>query len=219
MSFLGYLKNLTSRKYTPKVAKQHVAAMYQISGADASYSHSSGICALPVSYLENYLGTGSGYYKIEDSPGVYSCSGLESVPPSGAVAGPFPSPAECADAEIDKTTSVAVVRLHRPITTKNISYKNQRHGMLPEVYETVPGIYDYTDQNAVVLGSARTVQSPQFGAFESHGASFFAAGATEIIYTKTEHFADKAERIPQASYDGTPCEDVPTVNEYPRRSI
>jgi hypothetical protein len=219
MSFLGYLKNLTSRKYMPKVAKQHVAAMYQQSGADASYAHKSGLCALPISYVENYLATGAGYYKVQTAPGVYSCTYSASTPPVGSVAGPFASSGECADANVDTTTSISVVRLHRPVTSKRISYVNQRHGLLPEVYETTPGLYEYPDQSAVVMSSDRTMQSPQFGAFESHGAAFAATGETEIIYTKSEHFAEKTERIPQAGYDGTPCADVPTVNEYPRRNI
>jgi hypothetical protein len=176
MSLLNLLKNLTGRTYLPKVAAQHVAAPYEASGADASYSHTSGLICLPISYTESI-----------------SLS--------------------------QNDDSVAVIRLHKPATVKVVNYTNQRHGQLPEVYETVPGVYEYTQKGAVVLNSSRTVSSPQFGAFETHGASFGASGQTTMMFTTTEHFAEKSERIPQASYDATPCADVPEIKDYPRRAL
>jgi hypothetical protein len=177
MSLLDLLKNLTGRTYLPKVAAQHVAAPYQASGADASYSHNSGYICLPISYTETL-----------------SLSGGDN-------------------------TSVAVIRLHKPVTAKVVNYTNQRHGQLPEVYETVPGVYEYDQKNMVVLNSSRSVASPQFGAFETHGASFAASGQTTMMFTNDEHFAEKTERIPQASYDATPCADVPELKDYPRRAL
>ena len=218
MSILGYLKNLTKRTYFPSVSKQHVAAPYKQSGVDSKYGTISGLLALPVSYVENFLGTGAGYYKVQSAPGVYTC-GYASSPPAGAVAGPFASSGECSDAVVDDTTSVFPVRVHRAITTKVVEFVNSRHGHLPEVYETSPGVYEYEDRKFLVMGSSRVMTSPQFGAFESHGATFATAGQTTIVYTDNEHYAEKSDRILQASYDATPCADVPKVKDYPRRNV
>jgi hypothetical protein len=124
----------------------------------------------------------------------------------------------------EEHTSVAVIRLHRPITTKTVSYTNQRHGLLPEVHEPIPGQYLRSQDSAVVMGTSRTVAAPQFGSLESHGAAWSASGSTNFVFTTDEHFANKAtEKLVQNSYDGTDTSLIPTVggtvNTYPRREI
>jgi hypothetical protein len=117
-------------------------------------------------------------------------------------------------------TSVVVIKLHKPVTTKNISYSNERHGRLPEVYEPSPDVYENPDKGTATLGTVRSVDSPAFGAFETHGAAFAASGSTAMVFTTSEHFSAKdKEKIPQASYDGTQCADVPTLKDYPRRVV
>lgn len=117
-------------------------------------------------------------------------------------------------------TSVVIIKLHKPVTVKTVRYSNERHGRLPEVYEPAPDIYENPDKSTATLSTSRSVESPSFGAFETHGASFSASGATDMVFTTSEHFSKKdSEKIPQASYDGTDCADVPSVKDYPRRII
>ncbi len=178
MGLIDILKAYTGRKYLPKVAPSHVASPYSTSGAKASYSHSSGLIYLPISYIESELAS-------------------------------QPDP-----------TSAVIVRLHKPITMKSISYMNERHGNLPEVYEQKPGEYENHDSGTATLSISRSVDSPSFGAFETHGASFGVSGVTSMVFTDDAHFATKdKEKLPQASYDGTACADIPSVKDYPRRAI
>lgn len=124
----------------------------------------------------------------------------------------------------EEHVSVAVIRLHRPITTKSVAYKNERHGLLPEVFEPIPGQYLRSQDAAVVMGSTRSVNAPQFGGLESHGAAWSASGSTSFVYTSDEHYANKAtEKVVTNSYDGTDASLIPSVggtnNTYPRRVI
>lgn len=118
------------------------------------------------------------------------------------------------------TTSVVAVRVHKPITTKTLSYDNQRHGLLPEVLEPQPGQYLRPQDSSVVVGSSRNVSAPEFGALESHGAAWNASGNTSIVFLDQEPFSVKAgEKVPQNSYDGTDATLVPSLSQYPRRTI
>jgi len=117
-------------------------------------------------------------------------------------------------------TSAVIIRLHKPITTKSVSYASERHGTLPEVYEQEPGKYENEAKGTATLSVSRSVDSPSFGAFETHGASFGVSGVTSMVFTDDAHYATKdTEKLPQASYDGTACADVPSVKDYPRRLI
>lgn len=118
------------------------------------------------------------------------------------------------------TQSVAIIRLHKPMTVKVINYNNQRHGLLPEVREPLPGQYLRTTDNSVVLSTDRSVSSPEFGAQETHGAAFGVSGQTTIVYKDQESYAVKiSEKTPQASYDGTETASIPSITEYILKEI
>lgn len=118
------------------------------------------------------------------------------------------------------TQSVAVIRLHKPISVKVINYANQRHGLPPEVLEPLPGQYVRATDNSVVLSTDRTVSSPEFGAQETHGAAFGVSGQTTLVYQTQESYAVRnGEKTPQASYDATEASAVPSITNYPLRAI
>jgi hypothetical protein len=118
------------------------------------------------------------------------------------------------------TQSIATIRLHKPITTKVLSYQNQRHGLPPEVLEPMPNQYVRPSDMSVVISSDRNVSSPQFGAQETHGAAFGASGQTTLVYQTQEPYAVRAtEKTPQSSYDATEAAAVPSITSYPLRAI
>lgn len=120
----------------------------------------------------------------------------------------------------NSTESVAVIRLHKPMSVKVINYANQRHGLPPEVLEPLPGQYVRTTDNSVVLSTDRTVSSPEFGAQETHGAAFGVSGQTTIVYKTQESYAVRqSEKTPQASYDATEKDSIPSITNYPLREI
>lgn len=220
MGLLDLFKQLTGRKYLPKVRVDHVVAPYEESGANASYSHKSGYIVLPISYVEETSGTGAGYYKVPvtqpDGSTRLECS-YQSARPASAVSGPFASADACAAGQ----TSVAIVRLHRPVTSKTVAYTNQRHGLLPEVHEPDPSqSYLRTQDSSVVLGVDRTVAAPEFGAMESHGAAWSVNGSTSIVFTTEEPIAKKSnEKVPRNSYDGTEDASVPKLSDFQRSAV
>jgi hypothetical protein len=221
MGLLDLFKQLTGRKYLPKVSVDHVVAPYEESGTNASYSHKSGYIVLPISYVEETSGgNGAGYYKVPvaqpDGSTRIECS-YQSARPASATAGPFASSQACQAG----ATSVAIVRLHRPVTTKTLAYSNQRHGLLPKVHEPDPNqSYLRTQDSSVVLGIERNVSAPEFGAMESHGAAWGVNGSTSLVYTTEEPIAGKVnEKVPRNSYDGTEDASVPKLSDYERSTL
>lgn len=118
------------------------------------------------------------------------------------------------------TQSAAIIRLHKPITTKVLSYQNQRHGLPPEVLEPKPNEYVRPSDMSVVISTDRNVASPQFGAQETHGAAFGVSGQTTLVYQTQEPYSVRTlEKTPKASYDATEKEAVPSITSYPLREI
>jgi len=220
MGLLDLFKQLTKRAYLPKVSASHVVAPYEQAGTTSSYSHKSGFIVLPISYVEDASGTGAGYYKVPvlqpDGSTRIECS-YQSSRPASAIAGPYASSQACAGGE----TSVAIVRLHRAVTTKTLNYNNQRHGLLPEVHEPDPNqSYLRTQDSSVVLGVERNVSAPEFGAMESHGAAWSVSGSTSMVYATEEPIANKtSEKVPRNSYDGTEDSSVPKLSDFQRSKL
>lgn len=56
MGVLGLFRSMFGRSYLPKVSSAHVAAPYEGAGVTATYTYSSGLVTLPISYVENPAG-------------------------------------------------------------------------------------------------------------------------------------------------------------------
>lgn len=56
MGVLGLFRSMFGRTYLPRVSSAHVVAPYEGAGVTATYTYSSGIITLPISYVENPTG-------------------------------------------------------------------------------------------------------------------------------------------------------------------